>query len=314
MTALAEDLRARYRDYNPNQPRDPEGKWGYGLGGKKKKLLDVGGDGGGDGKYKPLTDDEYEAHTARIGTATTEALKDGRATDTEYGIDVDKGIWEFERAKQHREIVNDLYAKASGVPTDGKAVVSGGLGGSGKSTVLRGPAQVDQSQYLTLNPDDVKEEMAARGMIPEIEGLSPMESATLIHEESSHIAGLLAKRAYAEKKNVIWDITMASRGSVERRIGEMRDAGYDDLSAVFVDIPVETSVQRAGARHRRGMEKYRKGEGYGGRYVPPAIIRKNESATTSSANREVFDALQPEFDRWSLYDNSGTAPRKLAEG
>jgi hypothetical protein len=174
--------------------------------------------------------------------------------------------------------------------------------------VLKGPAGINQRDYLTLNPDDVKEVMAERGMIPEIDGLSPMEASALIHEESSHITNLVGKRAYADRKNVIWDITMASRGSTERRINEMRAAGYDDLTAVFVDIPVETSVERALARHRRGMEAYLDGDGFGGRYVPPSIIRKNESSTTSSANREVFDALQTEFDTWSLYDNSGTAP------
>ena len=41
------------------------------------------------------------------------------------------------------------------------------------------------SQYLMINPDDIKEEMARRGMVPEIEGLSPMEASDLVHEESS---------------------------------------------------------------------------------------------------------------------------------
>jgi hypothetical protein len=68
--------------------------------------------------------------------------------------------------------------------------------------------------------DDIKEVMAQKGMVPEVEGLSPMEAATLIHEESGLIANLLAKRLYREKKNIVWDITMSRRGSVEKRLGE----------------------------------------------------------------------------------------------
>lgn len=278
------------------------------------KLADSPDGGADDGPPAKLTDKEYQAHTAMVETRIGDALHNGAATDAQFGIDVDRGVWQAKRARIHKEIVNDLYGRADGVPSEGKVVVSGGLGGAGKSTVLKGHAGVDTDKYLTLNPDDIKEEMAARGLIPKVEGLSPMESAALIHEESSHIASLLAKRAYADRKNVIWDITMASEGSVRRRIKELRAAGYDDMSAVFVDIPVETSVSRALARHRRGMEDYRAGKGPGGRYVPPAIIRKNKSSTASSANREVFEKLRAEFDRWSLYDNSGSAPKLVGTG
>jgi hypothetical protein len=162
--------------------------------------------------------------------------------------------------------------------------------------------------------DDIKEVMAQKGMVPEVEGLSPMEAATLIHEESGLIANLLAKRLYREKKNIVWDITMSRRGSVEKRLSEMRREGYTEFRAVFVDIPVETSVERAMARHRRGWDSYSRGEGFGGRYVPPEIIRANASASASSANREVFDQLRSQFDQWEVWDNSqfGKDPKRLA--
>jgi predicted ABC-type ATPase len=271
-----------------------------------------GAKGGGESSPPPLTDAEYAAHTAEIEQKVGEALRAGKSTDRQHAIDVDRGIWSPERAKIHGAIVEQLYEKARNVPSEGKAIVAGGLGGAGKSTVLGKHAGVDTSKYLTLNPDDMKEEIVNRGLAPEVDGLSPMEAAALIHEESSHITNLLAKRAYADKKNVIWDITMASRGSTQRRVHEMRAAGYDDVSAVFVDIPVETSVARALARHRRGMEQYRNGVGFGGRYVPPSIIRKNAVSGASSANRATFDALRTDFGHWSLYDNTGTAPRLVS--
>jgi predicted ABC-type ATPase len=263
------------------------------------------------GNTAPLTDEQATARAEMVEQILGEKIARKQTSDAEFTLDPNHKVWAPERAKKHKEIVDDLYARASGVPTDGKAVIAGGLGGSGKSTVLKGPANIDQSKYLTINPDDIKELMVERGMVPTVPGLSPMESSPLVHEESSHIANLLAQRAYADRKNVIWDITMSSRGSVERRIAEMRDNGYSDVGAVFVDIPVETSVARAMKRWRRGADQYRSGQGPGGRYVPPSIIRKNASSKSASANRDVFDELRDQFDEWSVYDNSGTGPVRV---
>jgi len=290
-------------DWNPSlHPRDPHGRFAHVPGvGLVDKLT---------GEAAHLSDQQYAAHTRAIENLIGEALRAGESTDARYGIDVDRGIWQPDRARVHKQIVNDLYERHSrGVPSGGEAVIAGGLGGAGKSTVLRGPAHIDQSRYITINPDDIKEEMVRRGLVPDVAGLSPMEASALVHEESSHIANLLAKLAYAERKNVIWDITMSSRGSVQRRIEELRAAGYRNIRGVFVDIPLEKSVERALARHRRGLSTPN-----GGRYVPPAVIRKNASSRASSANREVFDALRRLFDAWELYDNSGKAPRRVGHG
>ena len=79
--------------------------------------------------------------------------------------------------------------------------MAGGLGGAGKTTILTEHADIDLTQYLMINPDNIKEEMARRGMIPDIDGLSPMEASDLAHEESSYLAKRLARRADAEGKN-----------------------------------------------------------------------------------------------------------------
>lgn len=73
------------------------------------------------------------------------------------------------------------------------------------------------------------------------------------------VAANLAKRAYADRKNVIWDITMSDLESAERRVDDLRAAGYGHLTVVFVDIPAEQSVQRALERYRAGMERHRVG-------------------------------------------------------
>jgi hypothetical protein len=255
-------------------------------------------------RLEPLTDREYAEHTAQVASSLDAAAKRGESTEIRHTLNPERTIWSPDRAELHQQIVDDLYAAAAEVPDDGQAIVAGGLGGAGKSTTLEGHAGIDRMDYLTINPDDIKETLAKRGMLPPVEGLDPMERSALVHEESSQIARLLADRAYADRKNLIWDITMSSRSSTARRIQQLREAGYRTIEGVFVDIPVPTSVDRAQVRHRQGMEDHRNGEGLGGRYVPPDVIQANADAEWESVNRGVFEELKPRFDQWKLYDNS----------
>jgi hypothetical protein len=206
--------------------------------------------------------------------------------------------------EQQNDIIDELYSERMDAPCDGEAVMAGGLGGAGKGTVLDDHAGIDRSRYLRLDPDRVKEKMAARGMMPEVEGLSPMECAPLAHAESSLVAIGLAKRAYADGKNVIWDITMSRLDSAERRIDDLRAAGYSHITGIFVDIAVGKSVERAMSRYREGMERHRNGVGDGGRLVPPSVILAQQTPDGQTINRQVFEALKPRFDRWMIFDNS----------
>jgi hypothetical protein len=261
----------------------------------------------------PLDDAEWGEHVAEVREGLADAAADGRATNLQHTVDPDRQEWSRERNRIQGEIVADLYERAREVPCDGHAIIAGGLGGAGKSTVLSSHAGIDLSRYLTINPDDIKEEMAMRGLIPHVEGLSPMEASELVHEESSFIAKRLALRATADQKNVIWDITMSSLDSTERRVDNLRGAGYS-VDGVFVDIPVETSVRRAESRHRTGHEEYRAGIGQGGRYVPPEVIRAQADDDWGSKNRKTFEAVRHRFDQWARYDNSVDGrPPVLAE-
>jgi predicted kinase len=253
---------------------------------------------------RPLTDAEHIEHVTEIRTDLEEARADGLASDRQHTIDPAREVWSEERDALHDSIIEDLYARSADVPCEHQAILAGGLGGAGKSTVLSGHSGIDRSQYLTINPDDIKEELARRGMVPEVPGLSPMEASDLVHEESSHIAKRLSRHARAEGKNIIWDITMSSRASAERRIAELRSADYTRVEGIFVDIPVETSVARADARHRQGHDDYRAGQGLGGRFVPAEVIRGQADPEWGSVNRKTFETVKPRLDRWSLYDNS----------
>jgi predicted kinase len=249
------------------------------------------------------TDAEWADHRQDARVRLTDANREGLSTEVQFSVDGDGEAWVASRRAVHGVIIDDIYARASDVPCEHKAIVAGGMAGAGKTTVLEGYAGIDRSQYLTINPDDIKEELAKRDLIPTVEGLSPMEASDLVHEESSHIAKQLAIRAQADGKNVIWDITMSAAAKVDRRINDLRDSGYTSVTGIFVDIPVEVSLSRAEARHRHDEDLYRAGEGLGGRYVPEEFITGQADGNWGSKNRRTFEELKPRFDGWTVFDN-----------
>ena len=140
----------------------------------------------------PLTDKEWAEHVTEVRDTLDKARAAGLTTDRLYTIDPDHREWNAERNRLQGALIADLYERAGEVPCDHQAIIAGGLGGAGKTTVLREHAGIDLSKHLIINPDDIKEEMARRGMIPDVGNLSPMEASDLAHEESSYIAKRLA--------------------------------------------------------------------------------------------------------------------------
>lgn len=252
----------------------------------------------------PLTDREWAEHLSEVRDGLDWARHHKLQTHKLYTIDRDNREWSAHRNRLQGEIVSEIYERARDVPCGRQAIIAGGLGGAGKTTILTEHANIDLSNYLVVNPDDIKEEMARRGMIPQVIGLSPMEASDLAHEESSYIAKRLAMRAITEGKNLIWDITMSSEDSTKERINNLRSSGYGNIDGVFVHIPTDTSIRRIDARHREGYDMYRAGVGLGGRYVPEEVPRSQEDPEWGSQNRRTFERVKGSLDTWSIYDNS----------
>ncbi len=291
------DLRDRFNNLAPGHPSSPWDEHGAPRP-PVPRLTDF------ERADPPLSDAAYAVHRREVAESLREAHGTYVAVKEQQTLNPDKDIWTDDRIARQDEVIKDLYASAEHVPCERKAIIAGGLGGAGKTTVLTEHAGVDLSRYFTINPDRCKEELARHKMLPEIQGLSPMETSSLGHEESSYIARRLAFRAYAEGKNVIWDITMSRSASAVSRIDELRSAGYEHIEGIFVDIPVETSVARSEARHRRGHDKYLAGEGLGGRYVPAELIRSQADPEYGSINRRAFEEAKPLLDEWAIFENS----------
>ena len=252
----------------------------------------------------PLTDAQWADHRQEVTDRLDKARAEGLTTQLLHTVNPDHDIWSDERTQLHDQILSDLHAAAADVPSERKAVIAGGLGGAGKSTVLDQHPGIDQSQYVTINPDRFKEELAKRGLLPEIPGLSPMERSTFGHSESSYLARRFALRAMADGKNIIWDITMSSVDTTTERIDELRNAGYQEIEGIFVDISIDVSIGRAEARHRHGHDLYLAGLSVGGRPLPTEITRSQADTEYGSINRRAFEMVKSRLNRWAIYDNS----------
>jgi hypothetical protein len=273
-----------------------------------------------------LTDEEYEAHVAKIEAIITDPANAKYETQSRYStVDADGNrAYTPERQAQHEAIIQDILAKHADVPTERKAVMSGGLGGAGKGYVLEGHADIPESDYITIDPDQMKQELLSRGMVEQIEGLLPLEHAAFIHEESSDLANMLHQVAMDKGMNIVLDTTMAAKkppanpeDGVMKKIKKFQDAGYS-LEAVFVDVPVSLSKESALGRHKGGVNRFRqgidKGRGdLGGRFVPRAYLEgaaPEPGSPYQSANRGVFEILKDKgiFTRARVFDNSDRSP------
>jgi predicted kinase len=262
-----------------------------------------------------MSDAEHVAHVAGVKALLADAQAAGQVTHVLHTMDRGHEVWSYERRLVHDSLVQALYAQAAGVPCEHRAILAGGLPGAGKTTVLGGHADVDLSRYLAINPDLIKEELARRGLLPQIDGLSPMEAARLAHEEASHLAKRLAHRAQADGRNMIWDVTMSRPRTCADRIAALAAAGYARVDAIFVDVPIRVSLLRADARHRAGHDAYRAGSGVGGRFVPGELILAQADPLWGSVNRATFELVKHRFTAWARYDNSvdGRDPRLVAD-
>lgn len=257
---------------------------------------------------------ERGAFVDKTVTAQLESKKD---THSQF-FDKMKGEYVKERQKIHREILDNLHKQHENVPENGQVVFSAGLPGAGKTTVLEGLKDregVDTNQYVTVSSDDFKEIFAERGMIPEVDGLHPMEASTLVHDESSYLADKYLKELAAKNKNIVYDFTCKSYDSTAIRIKTLTNNGYDEknMQFVFVDIPLEVAEERANFRYASGLnEAVEDDSSVGGRYLPKEVLYKNKSETGrySSKNAEallqVYGANKGKgMPEPIVYDNSG---------
>ena len=296
--------------FDPDEPRDEEGRWTDGSGGDGATSPPSSGGGG----HATVATDLYHANGG-AGKATAKDIIDRHgAADKIRGVE-DRlassvptnapvsqggyvradGTYTPERQALHTEVLNKVFNEkdvAAAMPGPGEKPrldVLGGRGGSGKSFLTKPGGPVNAKDALLLDSDRIK------GMLPEYQGWN----AAMLHEEASHILNQADRRATELGINTIHDGTLKTEKSVAARVDQYRAKGYD-VNGYFVHTTPETAADRALGRFMRGGET--------GRYVPPDVILNN------TTNEQSFDHMKSDFAHWQLYDNNGKAPKLIAEG
>lgn len=223
------------------------------------------------------------------GVTTNSLVKDG-------GFMQENGSYTPERQAIHKKII-DSFINAESIkkytPQNGEKptlTILGGRGGSGKSWFTKPNGIIDTNTSLLLDSDKIKE------ALPGYEGWN----AALLHEESSHIAGLIDRRAAKAGMNVILDGTLKSNDSIMKRVETYQKSHDYDLVGRYMYTSPETAATRA-------FSRFAKDGKFNGRYVPPEVILSN------TKNEQNFDSLSPKFKAWSVYDNNGTEPKLVSE-
>lgn len=282
-------------------------------------------------KEKYLSEETYRIHqVSKMKYDSESASKRGKFVDKEVFLamahsdtkvvhyNMETGQWSPARKKIQDEIIEKFMRKYEKVPNDKKVIFSAGLPGAGKTTVLTSNENLDLDEWATVSADDMKEELARGGHVPEIEGLTPMEASSLVHDESSELADRLLSKLSSQGKNVIYDFTCKMPASAIRRMEILENNGYnrEDMRLVFVDIEPATANKRALARYRKGLNEGLEGknDGIGGRYLPPKIINACISGGKhSSINAESVVELHENhgLDNLKVYNNMGEKPAEV---
>lgn len=242
------------------------------------------------------------AERAEIALAT----KRSQEAPTSKSLFTDKtGEYTAERQKLHNAIVDDYLNAASiraATPPKGEAptfIVLGGRGGSGKSSFTYNDKkdeeakvkEFDSKKFLILDSDAIKDRLK-----PPYAGWN----AFSVHEESSDIFEHITSEAKRRGLNLLHDTTLRGK-SVESTIEQFKGDGYK-VEGHYMFVPRQISAERAVGRYLGRNAENR------GRLVPVDVILGN------TENEKNFDYLKKHFDKWSAYDNQGTAPKLISRG
>lgn len=254
------------------------------------------------GSYAPLSDEEYGAHVARAQHTVATELGAGHATAASETLDGAGQVWSPERAAKHNEIANQI-ADQPEVPSEHHAILATGMPGPAKAAALK---KALDDRHALVSVDQIKAELAKRGMVPGAEGLSPAERSALVHAEAGHVAHLATSRLAARGKNLALDIPGSSAEAIEAHRALLAHRGYR-VHGLLAKSPADATA--AAAAHRKGLEAYRQGKGDGTRLAPPDLVRSAERPGGGTVNEDAFNQVRDKLDSWQVQDGAKTVEK-----
>jgi predicted ABC-type ATPase len=207
-----------------------------------------------------------------------------------------------ERAYLHQQIINQV---TEGVPqsSDPTFYMLGGGPASGKSTFLKSGVTdtPDKANAVHVNADDIKAMLPENPRMVNGGDADFFNAASFSHEESSMLAKRVQDRAIENKQNIVLDGTGDSAiNKLASKVESARQNGYK-VNGVYVTVPTEVAWSRS-VQRALGASK---------RYVPKAVVEETHKAVSGTLRQAVEGGL---FDKISLWDNTGSAPKLVGSG
>jgi len=269
---------------------------------KKDEYVKVGGEKkSGKGKpEKTPTRRNWIQHMPGMPRETADLVNDGG-----HRVSKDPPVYSRNRKSVHDRIINAFF---DGVTPPAKgtkktAIVLMGGPASGKTSIVKRMTGDKFSDFVNVNPDDVKEMLPEyrQALEFEYEGKksSARDAAFMVHEESSDIAGEVYNRAIDEGMNIVLDGTGKSADKHIAKVEQLRKQGYH-VQLLMPDVDMEEAVRRSSERAEKT-----------GRFVPtgpppegtPDIIRKAYKVIPGN-----FERIAREADEFALFDSRGFPP------
>jgi len=194
--------------------------------------------------------------------------------------------WSEHRRKIHDAVLQRLKDRYTDVPNDGRAIFIGGESGVGK-THFRKTVKGIKGNYVISDTDFFRKELIleliARGEMPDVDPrfeqflgrpALPFELSGLFHVESQLISGMFETWAIEERKNIIFDTSLANREFTHLRLKQLHDQGY-----LTIGILIQSDPEIANTRRQiRYLEESQSADGLGGRPIPrdfTELVRTN---------------------------------------
>ena len=210
-----------------------------------------------------------------LAGTTTRNLHRIRNNNTEYTLG---------RELLHNSILSKLFkdAKEAKAPA---FVLSGGLPGSGKSSIIKRKSFVN---FVKIDSDEIKKQL------PEYKGWN----AGLLQTEADDIIDRAIILARDRRLNVLFDVTLKNANKYREVLGEMKQRGYK-TGMIFAKLSPEKTMGRA-------LERFRDD----GRFVDPRYIAQHDHL-----NEQAFDDLKKLVDFYEKFDTdvARNAPPILLE-
>lgn len=209
--------------------------------------------------------------------------------DTKGSHTINSTKYTKERYSLHQRIVS-MIERPDSSPKKGHkpiAVLIGGGTASGKTTMRKRMIEKELHSKLirttVVDFDEIKEYIPEYSVYKKIDA---NQAATLVHKESCDIGVLLLKKLIKDRKNFIFEGTMARTRRYKSLVNQLRKHGYDILVYV-ADVPILVAKKRADERARLT-----------GRKIPHKVIENTHKLVPRT-----FLEIKDVVDRYRIYDN-----------